>query len=56
MAAEKEQELAINQDDYDALKGKLDQFRSNNVKLMKEKESLESKYADVDQYTFIWLY
>jgi hypothetical protein len=42
------EEAETSQDDYDALKGKLDQFRSNNVKLMKEKESLESKYADVD--------
>lgn len=43
-----EEEATVSQEQYDEVKGKLDEFRSNNVKLMKDMESLQSKFADVD--------
>ncbi len=42
------EDQTISQEDYESIKGKLDQFRTNNVKLMKDNEALASKYADVD--------
>lgn len=40
------------EDEYNSVKGKLDEFRGNNVKLMKDMETLSAKFdgIDVDGY------
>jgi len=43
-----EKDAAVSQEQYDEVKGKLDEFRGNNVKLMKDMEALQSKFADID--------
>lgn len=42
------EENTYTEEQYDELKGKLDEFRSNNVKLMKDMEAMQSRFADVD--------
>jgi len=45
-------EVTYSEDEYGQLKGKVDEFRSTNVKLMKDIENLTSKFEgiDVDSY------
>jgi len=47
-----EENKTYSEDEYQSMKAKLDGFRSNNVQLMKDMESLNSKFdgIDVDSY------
>ena len=46
------EEITYTVEQYEEIKGKLDEFRGNNVKLMKDMDALQSKFAnvDLDQY------
>jgi hypothetical protein len=51
MSEEKDVKM-YSEDEYNSVKGKLDEFRGNNVKLMKDMETLSAKFdgIDVDGY------
>jgi hypothetical protein len=51
MSEEKDVKM-YSEDEYNSVKGKLDEFRGNNVKLMKDMEALSAKFdgIDVDGY------
>ena len=42
------EEITFTVEQYEEIKGKLDEFRGNNVKLMKDMDALQSKFANVD--------
>ncbi|HIO43828.1 MAG TPA: hypothetical protein EYN33_07425, partial [Gammaproteobacteria bacterium] len=46
--SEEEEVKTYSEDEYNGVKTKLDEFRSNNVKLMKDMESLTSKFDGID--------
>lgn len=50
--SEEEDVKTYSEDEYNSVKGKLDEFRGNNVKLMKDMETLSAKFdgIDVDGY------
>jgi hypothetical protein len=50
--SEEEDVKMYSEDEYNSVKGKLDEFRGNNVKLMKDMETLSAKFdgIDVDGY------
>jgi type VI protein secretion system component VasK len=50
--SEVEEAKTYTEDEYNSVKGKLDEFRGNNVKLMKDMETLNTKFdgIDVDSY------
>jgi len=47
-AENKEEEKTYSESDYNAMKSKLDEFRANNVALLKDKEEISTKYKGVD--------
>mgnify|MGYP003963352101 FL=1 len=47
-AENKEEEKTYSESDYNAMKSKLDEFRANNVALLKDKEEISKKYKGVD--------